>query len=65
MEKKELEFFLDKKIIVQLVNNFKYTGYIKELHDESVFFEDIYIGMILVPLSQIRMVRQFSESELE
>ena len=63
MEKSELKFFLGKKIVVQLVNNFKYTGVIRELKDDSVFFEDQYCGIILVPISQIRLVRFYSEGE--
>ena len=60
MNKEELKYYKEnnKRIVVILKNNFRYTGKIYNLFDNSFQFEDRYEGMITIPYEEIRVITE-------
>jgi len=62
MKKEELSFYIGKKEIrIILKNNYKYTGKIIELMQDSLRFDDRFEGIVTIPYEEIRLVSEISK----
>ena len=63
MEKKQLEYYLEKKLKIKVVlkNNFQFKGNIIELFDTSFQFQDRLEGVITIPYEEIRFVSEVKD----
>jgi len=63
MEKKQLEYYLEKKLKIKVVlkNNFQFKGNIIELFDTSFQFQDRLEGVITIPYLEIRFISEVKE----
>lgn len=56
MRKEELELFKDKYCKLILSNGFGYCGYIKQITEETLFFEDRFDGLKIFDISIIKSI---------
>lgn len=60
MKKADLEMYLDAKVQIVLKNNFRFRGFIKELKEDCLVFNDSRDGLILMPYDDLRLVKFFT-----
>jgi len=58
MRRDQLELFKNRLSNIILSNGFSYTGFIKEISNESITFEDRFSGIMLIDINSIRMISE-------
>lgn len=59
MEKRHLEQFLNKRVIVRLINQWVYRGLLLKLDNDTAFIDDIK-GKVVVELAEYRGSRYYN-----
>jgi ribosome maturation factor RimP len=65
MKKADLVMFLKAKIQILLKNNYSFRGYIKEIKEDCLIFEDQRDGPMLIPFDDIRYVKFYTDEEAD
>ncbi len=58
-----LKHFLNQRVEIFLQNNLKYTGYIKEIKDDTILFLDKYNNEIIINIYAIYVIQPAREEE--
>lgn len=63
MNKEELQYYEKNNLAIRvtLKNNYKYSGVIIELLENSFRFKDRYEGVITIPYDEIRLLAESQE----
>lgn len=61
MKQQEAQQYLNKKIRIILKNNFRFSGLVLEIGEDTLRLEDRFEGIISVSLSDIMLVTEVRE----
>ena len=62
MQKADFEMFLNAQIQIMLRNNFRFRGFIKELKEDCLIFDDTISGPVLLAYGDIRLVKFYTDT---
>ena len=63
MDKRAFEYFKDRRVKIFLKERILYSGFIKEIFDDSIIFIDKFEMEVAIPYAQIERIEEVKDGD--